>query len=69
MNMHRRKSDIENERLPPVDERQPTSSSNVIPGASANLGQSASASAAPRANAVVPPPVTTFKRPKDGKRR
>ena len=64
----RRKSDIENERLPPIDERQPPpASSNAIPGASANLGQSVSASAAPRANAVVPPPVTTFKRPKDGK--
>ena len=64
----RRKSDIENERLPPIDERQPPpASSNAIPGASANLGQSVSASAAPRANAVAPPPVTTFKRPKDGK--
>lgn len=66
--MNRRKSDIENERLPPIDERQPPpASSNAIPGASANLGQSVSASAAPRANAVAPPPVTTFKRPKDGK--
>ena len=59
----RRKSDIENERLPPVDERQPASSW-TIPGASANSGPTVSVT--PRANPVVPP-VTTFKRPKDGK--
>lgn len=60
-----RKSDIENERLPPVDERQPASSNS--PGASTNSGPGVNA--VPRANPVtVAPTVTaTFKRPKDGK--
>jgi hypothetical protein len=60
----RRKSDIENERLPPVDERQPASASSSIP---TNL--SPSVNIAPRANpvTVVPTVMSTFKRPRDGK--
>jgi serine/threonine-protein phosphatase 2B catalytic subunit len=64
----RRKSDIENERLPPIEERQPTSSN--IPGAtSTNSGLSLGAAApAQRANAVpgAGAPVTS-KRQKEGK--
>jgi serine/threonine-protein phosphatase 2B catalytic subunit len=63
-----RKSDIENERLPPIEERQPTSSN--IPGAtSTNSGLSLGAAApAQRANAVpgAGAPVTS-KRQKEGK--
>ncbi|KAI9462857.1 Serine/threonine-protein phosphatase 2B catalytic subunit A1 [Lactarius psammicola] len=61
-----RKSDIENERMPPVEERQPTSSN--IPGASTSSGPNLST--APRANAVggQGAPVTSFKGPKEGKR-
>lgn len=57
-----RKSDIENERLPPVEERKPASS-NVVPGASTSLGTSPRANTARGAGA----PVTPFKRPKEGK--
>ncbi|KAH9041475.1 Serine/threonine-protein phosphatase 2B catalytic subunit A1 [Lactarius deliciosus] len=57
-----RKSDIENERLPPVEERPPASS-NIVPGASTGP----SASTASRASGGVGPPVTSFRRPKEGK--
>ncbi|KAN0128199.1 Metallo-dependent phosphatase [Lactarius tabidus] len=59
-----RKSDIENERLPPVDERQPASASSNIP-----TNPSPSVNIAPRANpvTVVPTVMSTFKRPRDGK--
>ncbi|KAH9013603.1 Serine/threonine-protein phosphatase 2B catalytic subunit A1 [Lactarius hengduanensis] len=57
-----RRSDIENERLPPVEERPPASS-NIVSGASTGP----SVSTAPRANGGVGAPVTSFRRPKEGK--
>jgi hypothetical protein len=56
LTMIRRKSDIENERLPPVDERQPASATSTNP--------SRSVSPTPRA---IPATTTPFKGLKDGK--
>lgn len=57
-----RRSDIENERLPPVEERPPASS-NIVSGASTGP----SVSTAPRAIGGAGVPVTSFRRPKEGK--
>ena len=64
----RRKSDIENERLPPVEERQSTSS--TIPGASASPGPNipgASTNPGPTSSRTNTVGGAGFKRPKDGK--
>lgn len=62
LNYARRKSDIENERLPPVEKRQFTCAS-TSPGPSLST-----AAPAQRENAAGgATPVTPFKRPKEGK--
>jgi hypothetical protein len=62
----RRKSDIDNERLPPIEER-PGTNGGTGTGLSASKGISASAGAG-TANAVLSvPSATTFRRTKEGR--
>ena len=64
----RRKSDIDNERLPPIEER-PSSGTNggTGTGPSASKGISASAGSGTTNSALSLPPATPFRRTKEGR--